>query len=199
MNLDTLTMPKTEAKQAFIEYRRAVQERHSTEDEQIMRGYKALAQGKQVIELHAAFQRAGQDAQGCPRLAIARADEDAIECRRYNDGRLWFSPRVSRWSSRMKGQRTRELTLPAGTLGVKDPSIGSSRSWDYAAMTPIIPPQFRPLHALSNYHLLWEAEWTRLAPRDPALLKHLGGTLYAVLAMWDLTPVERAVLGVTRN
>lgn len=30
---------------------------------------------------------------------------------------------------------------------------------------------------------------------DPALLKHIGGDLYAVLATWDLTELERSVLG----
>lgn len=32
------------------------------------------------------------------------------------------------------------------------------------------------------------------APVDPALLKHIGGDLYAVVATWDLTDLERAVL-----
>jgi len=50
----------------------------------------------------------------------------------------------------------------------------------------------------------FEADWKpvrdrRRAPGDPALLKHLGGPFYAVLATWDLTFVEQAVLGVTRN
>ena len=50
-------------------------------------------------------------------------------------------------------------------------------------------------------HLLWEPRWERRPrpPGDPALLKHLAGPLYAVLATWDLTPVEQAVLGVTRS
>ena len=37
-----------------------------------------------------------------------------------------------------------------------------------------------------------------MPPRDPALLRNITGTLYAVLAVWDLTEVERAVLGMTR-
>lgn len=35
----------------------------------------------------------------------------------------------------------------------------------------------------------------KLPPGDPLLLKHLAGTLYAVLAVWDLTELERAVFG----
>ena len=41
--------------------------------------------------------------------------------------------------------------------------------------------------------ILWEAEWETV-PRDPLLLRHLAGGLYAVMASWDLTPLERAVL-----
>lgn len=66
-----------------------------------------------------------------------------------------------------------------------------------AAIVPTIPPRLRPPHNLSGYHILWEAEWGQedvLPPGDPALLRHLGGDLYAVLAVWDLTPLERSVL-----
>jgi hypothetical protein len=84
----------------------------------------------------------------------------------------------------------------------------------YRAVVPPVPPHLRPMHTkgfaagsqwrqvrvqsdLSRYHVLWEAEWEldrTVPPGDPALLKHLGGTLYAVVAQWDLTPVEAAVL-----
>jgi hypothetical protein len=44
--------------------------------------------------------------------------------------------------------------------------------------------------------VLWEADWKvhPVPPGDPALLKHIGGDLYAVVAVWDLTPLEQAVL-----
>jgi hypothetical protein len=41
--------------------------------------------------------------------------------------------------------------------------------------------------------ILWEAEWQHV-PSDPLLLRHITGPLYAVLASWDLTELERAVL-----
>jgi len=33
-------------------------------------------------------------------------------------------------------------------------------------------------------------------PRDPALIRHIRGDLWAVLAVWDLTELERAVLAM---
>jgi hypothetical protein len=46
---------------------------------------------------------------------------------------------------------------------------------------------------LSNYHILWEADWED-APVDPILLKQIDGNFFAVIAQWDLTNVERMVL-----
>jgi hypothetical protein len=65
-------------------------------------------------------------------------------------------------------------------------------------MVPHIPPGLRPAHHLRNYHILWEAEWHPVAPpapRDPALLRRIAGDVFAVVAVWELTELERAVLG----
>jgi hypothetical protein len=70
------------------------------------------------------------------------------------------------------------------------------------AMVPHVPPALRPIHSLDGYATLFEVEeWAPdpTAPADPALLKHIGGDLYAVLAVWDLSELERSVLnGRTR-
>jgi hypothetical protein len=43
--------------------------------------------------------------------------------------------------------------------------------------------------------VLWEVEeWKRIPPVDPALIRHVRGDLWAVLATWDLTDLERYVL-----
>jgi len=46
----------------------------------------------------------------------------------------------------------------------------------------------------ADYFVLWEAVWQELPPTDPMLLRHPTGHLYAVLAVWDLTEIERAVM-----
>lgn len=61
-------------------------------------------------------------------------------------------------------------------------------------MVPSVPVWLRPEGHLSEYHILWEAEWEVAPPVDPILLKYVSGPMYAVIAQWDLTPVERAVL-----
>ena len=60
---------------------------------------------------------------------------------------------------------------------------------------PVIPVHLRPRRGLQNYHVLWEAEWERIPPRDPMLLRRIGrGDMSLVVAAWDLTEVERAAL-----
>lgn len=55
------------------------------------------------------------------------------------------------------------------------------------------------LYAYANEVEPFEVEDWQRTPQppgtDPALLKHVGGDLWAVLATWDLTPLEAAVLG----
>jgi hypothetical protein len=36
--------------------------------------------------------------------------------------------------------------------------------------------------------------WTWIAPEDPALIKHIRGDLWSVMAVWDLSELERLVL-----
>lgn len=190
MELQTITAPgdteqeqRQSARKAFLEYRAAVRERHNEEDAQIMRGYRALSQGKQLLHLTDTIRAGGLDKDGRPRLAIMRADQ------RW----CYFTTTWDGWTLTNDGQAWRSkhrdrFRFSNDVLPVKR-EIGDAK-----ALVPLIPPCHRPAIALSNFHILWEADWQRV-PRDPALLRHLGGDLYAVVAVWDLTEVERAVLG----
>lgn len=197
MDLATIEMPRAEARKLFLDYRRAVRERQNDEDAAIMRGYRALSQGMQVINIRDAFEAAGFDEKGLPRIALARADEKFLDCTKNWDARFAFHFPHSGWGHRCQ--------FAAGRCRSFGGIPGSPRAekwlWLHArAMVPNVPPALRPKAALSNYHLLFEAEWREIPrpPGDPALLKHIGGDLYAVLAVWDLTPLEQAVLSGRR-
>jgi len=184
-------MDKTESKRAFIEYRNAVRARHSNEDAEIMRGYKALAKGQQLINLPETIKagglelkaRRGQTPVMVPRLAAMRADQEWCYLVTQTNGAIEFN------AAERRNKKAERVRIHAGTFD----NLSWSRS-DFRALVPPIPPQFRPSIALSNFHVLWEAEWQKCAPKDPALLRHIGGDLYAVLAVWDLTELERSVL-----
>ena len=213
MKLQTIEMPVEEAKQAYLDYRRAVRAAKTaatnSEDAQIARCYKALSEERQIINIMDAFARAGEDKDGLPRLAITRADSQRILL-----ARNWGAGSCDMYPAELGGyyqNRPYEGQVFQFTSLSERESPFRRPSWDrkttvavnrFTALVPNIPPRLRPPHDLKNYHLLWEAKWDierPRSPRDPALLKHLGGPLYAVLATWDLTPVEQAVLGVTRS
>lgn len=227
MELQTITMDRNEARQRFLEYRRALREaRHDelrAEDEQIMRAYREAAKGAQLIRLNDVLKAGGVQTTEVaetqwnadrrrtertgrmlvaqlPKLAVARADVTEVFCRgigmsgsvRFDYDRQWRPDHHTR----------HRFDVASGTFDV--PALAAGR-WpqEMVAMAPTIPPALRPKHHLRNYHLLWEAEWKKPSrpapPVDPALLQHVGGDLYAVLAVWDLTPLERAVLAGTRS
>jgi len=224
MELATITMERPKARKAFLDYRRAVRARHDDEDAEIMRGYRALSQGHQLLHLSETISAGGFRTMSyvrwgpndevvnlLPRLAIVRADARfCLTAGIERDGSVRFQNRL-RLSPRNRkdvvdtapGTFSTERFTDAARFVDEGPPVSASRlgQWDnsaWRAMAPIVPPALRPQHALSGYHVLFEAEWSRHsppAPVDPALLKHIGGELYAVVCMWELTELERAVLG----
>lgn len=188
MELATINIPRHQARAAYREYKAALKQQHSTEDEMMMRAYKAIARGEKVLNIVAAFQAAGLDEYGRPKLAIARADAQ----------RIHFSPAwrsgvfsINMWH-RVNESKSNYVRLPEGCYTSE---VIKNR---ITAIVPSVPPQYRPHGKLSGYHLLWEPDWKE-PPKDPILLKQLSGYLFAVLAVWDLTDVERAVLAMTRR
>ncbi len=206
MDLNTITMEPEAAEKAFREYRGAFMAERNRIDGELMRGYKALADGKTLISLTEAIQTGGVDEMGRPNLAIARADEAQIQQERGRNGLVRYGPDF--WGRTTSVDRIFEF--PEGTLPVVTPEQDAQQTsgpypqklWDirWTATLPFIPPQYRPPHALVNYHLLWEAEWRRAGGsqrKDPILLKRIGGDVFAVVAAWDLSSLEQLVL--TRN
>ncbi len=190
MNVPTMTMPIDEAKAAFRQYREAVRENPNSIDQAIMIGYRALAKGKMIVDLFEAILAGGVNDLGLPMLAAARANWKWVELTRRFRGPFDFEFR--KWPEDRAGRRA-VIEIPNGTFPVVPQQRRAPR-----AMVPLIPPQIRPAEGqLGEYTLLWEADW-QFAPTDPMLLKHLSGSLYAVLAVWDLTPLERSVLGAAR-
>jgi len=200
MNVTPITMTKADATKAFTEYQAAVRADRpnvrkvwKTEDVALMQAYKHLARGTTVLDLQAAMTQAGSKLfDGCPVplpcLAIVNSDAPLCWLRLTSAGAARFS------AEQYTRARRRSVRFPDGTF----PALSHQDFWRYlehSTLTPIIPPALRPKHDLANYKTLWEVEaWKAEPPKDPMLLKPLSGMLYAVLATWDLTEMERAVL-----
>jgi hypothetical protein len=199
-----------DARKAYLEYKRAVlsavKPEEKKEYEGLWRGYKAIAAGQQVLDLGQTMQAAGvQDDTLYPKLAICRADARKCYVEMARDGSAVFVDEARRFN-----HRTRRVKLPTGTFASFNTrwseNSGTVRynpsghlektGWrnEATALVPIVPPHLHPRGALANYDILWDAVWAPAPPKDPLLLRHLAGSLYAIVAHWDLTPLEQAVL-----
>lgn len=201
MNLDTLVLDPEDAVERVKEYEAQLAEERSVEDEAVLAGYRAAARGLPVISLRAAFETAGRfdlvsrpgevvPGAGLPRLAIVRADATACHVSSNWGSTAWI------FGDSADAVRAHRGAL-VGRHAVQVPAeIGNRWINGGRTIVPTIPPRHRPnRRRLHRFHILWEVEsWTPEPPVDPALLRHIRGDLWSVQAVWDLTPLERAVL-----
>jgi len=180
MKFSNLGMTKAQAWNAYREYRSAIGKSGDQRDRAVMAGYRALTKGNLVIDLVQVMKEAGTFENGLPRLAIVRADHQTCFCWRGVNGSATFNN--EKWSN------FKCISIPIDTFERRKEVVEGN------AIVPLIPPKYRPSPSMiKNYFILWEAHWKEV-PKDPALLKYLAGNLYAVVAMWNLTPIEQAVL-----
>lgn len=198
MNLSTIEMTREEAEAALEEWGAAVKSQKCTaEDEAIAEGYKALARGHKLIALRDTIAAGGEDELNRPHLAVAPAVATTVYLRRTRAGSVGFSvsdrARADAWDW--------DLPVAPGRILMRSVLPEMGWNWDlerfgWKAMVPVVPPRFRT-RGWKSCHVLFEAEWakhTPPAPIDPALIRHLRGDLWLVRGLWDLTPLERAVL-----
>lgn len=204
MQVATLT-GRGNARTEYLRYRKSVRERKKNlktdddrrlfkEDDALRRAYLELARGHKVIDLVETMRQAGCFAiDHMPKLAIARADQTRVTCHRARWGSqpTTFGP-TTRSGRIGRGDRSLYFNFAEGVFpnlpeGLKNDVIRT-------AMVPSIPISLRPAHQLRRYHILFEAVWQPVPPVDPMLLRRLSANLFAVVAVWDLTDLERAVL-----
>ena len=166
----------------------------ATEDDlAIMKAYKAIAKGEVIIQAHESIRQAGYNEKGEPNLAIVRANQKVVQAN------------VARFQNNEKSQVTFYEPDAWGRdnyrASLRRHVVENMGAWrgdiprysDLRAVVPSIPLDMRPKRGLHLYHILWEADWSRV-PVDPMLIRKLAGDLWLVCAAWDLTDVERAVL-----
>lgn len=178
MRVEKLVIDREAAREAWRRYQ-AHKAWSKPHDAEIAAIYKRIGQGHQVIRALESIRTAGVNEKGLPRLAICAAH--MTEC--------FFSASSNRatFGKRYPNSRDRLEVVRMDWPGVPD-------HWSATATVPLIPLHLRPKRGLQNYHILWEAEWTKTYPVDPYLLRRFGGDAWLVVAAWELTDIERAVM-----
>jgi hypothetical protein len=182
MNVEKLVMDKEQARDLYRDYQKHRADM-TVNDRAIAAIYKRIAAGKLVVRALASITAAGLNAEGLPKLAIMRADRPRVVCTPHT-GQVHF--RTPGW------ERAKDLNFRVPLPGMSNVTPNAE------AHVPLIPVHLRPRKAIHKYHVLWEAEWRRY-PVDPYLLRRFGADAWLVVAAWELTAVERAVMSTRLN
>lgn len=177
---------------------KADRSRLEREDEELMTAYKALAHGQQIINLPQVIRAAGvQEKTSLPALAIGRATWKDCFFQIQNGRGLYSEESFVRYredrDSSTKVVRLAGSVFPAETTDLAWRQTNGLPRYPVKALVPSIPPHLRP-SKLENYFILWDAVWRQSPPVDPLLLKRLSRDIFAIVAQWDLTPLERSIL-----
>lgn len=187
MDVRQIAIDKHRARELYQKYK-THQHYETDQDREIKRTYQLIAQGKIIIQALDAVRQAGVDERDLPKLALSRATAKTCEVRMEPNGSaMMFDPERPNpdWDKRVKDV----LRWPARTFVARERRVRARGA------LPIIPIHLRPKRGLASYHILWEAEWSNIAPVDPYLLRRIGkADLWLVCAAWDLTDVERAAM-----
>jgi len=192
----TFDIPKHRAREEYLKYLAACKQSPTADLVLIKKIYRELSLGSRVINVDEAIGDAGPNAEGLPLLAIARADQKF--CRLKGHWTPRNGSRIAFGDTDGNGEFLRPRIVPERALSQQFTS-SPMQFKPQRAMVPMIPPNIRPAGNLSKYWILFEAEWKPIPPMDPLLLRPIGGPFFVVLAHWNLTEVERAVLGAFRQ
>jgi hypothetical protein len=189
MHIETLAEVKENAHAKWREYLQAAKETKDPLYFDLKRMYWQIKKGKILIDIAKIIKAGGVIKPGYPHLAICRAEGKKVRCDYFTDGTVQFKDDLSSW-------KDKDAVVHIKTAL---PSITFNQAWrgshSLEAPVPMIPPKLRPKILGKEHFILWEVEaWEMLPPTDPYLLRRITKTVFAVLAQWDLTPLERAAM-----
>jgi len=209
MEADVITVTREKAEKELADLKQLFKTHGHLKDDKtyrdLQRAYGHMKHGGKIIDVHKAIVNAGLNDKGHPKIAIVRADAKICYLTKYTNRMSIFSGQPPpRWGYYEARKCYGEIALPQGAFEWLDKNGKKARyTSDIAGnqiktIVPLIPPAIlidKVRYALKNYYLLWEVEsWDLMPPIDPMLLKRLNDTLFCVLATWDLTELERAII-----
>lgn len=203
VKLEMMKLAKSKARKEYEAYAEAIRAKRKEGYLQDMKKmYYHLAHGRKVLDIYAVMQKHGLNSKGQPKLAICRADAKTCTFEYIGsdlDGRGTFSQLSSSWRADWKrvalAPHTFKYNLRWGRWDAEGRNFISPPTILRTAV-PIVPARLLPKGSLHNYYVLWEVDkWiANRPPSDPILLKRISANLFAVLAVWDLTPLEKAIV-----
>lgn len=204
MNAPTVEITKEKAKEIYGEYLEIVKTRKEKYLLDLKQVYYHLSQGNKVLDIYEVFKKAGVSKDGDPKLAIVRADAKKCVFHKRELGAGGFNEAISLQDQTVA--KRFDVELPTNTFPEwktemfkeewQDEEHVKIARQNIQTKTTICPAHLLPNGKLDNYYLLWEVEEWDVVPvaKDPFLLKRINSNAFIVLAEWDLTEVEQAVI-----
>jgi hypothetical protein len=205
LKVEQIVIPKKKAEEEYEAYKQELRYGKTQFNKDMLSLYAHMKHGGKVIDLWEAMKLGGLNKDGDPKLAITNADAKRV---RFNKEYTWqnnvmvadggiFYPLGDAFDS-WRRRNNQKIRIPKEFFPewAKD-AKGSIIRQQIETTVPIVPAKIlNPLrsHKLENYHILWEVEDWKLIPKDPMLLKRITPNMFCVLATWDLTELERAVI-----
>lgn len=163
----------------------------SAQEKAVMAAHDALSQDRVLVDVAQTI-KAHTSAGDWPKITVGHLTDKFVWCRHFRNGQYELR------NGRRGGHVFHEYHGDT-------PYSHMEHAWlQRRADVPKLPPELERTvdKSRSDLVLLWEPEWVAEEhapiPRpvlDPALLEHVSGSLYAVVAVWDLSPIEAAALG----
>lgn len=209
MNVNLLAIPKRQAEKEYESYAQVLKQNRKEEYlEELKTLYRHLAKGKKIINIYDAFQKVGLIAeQNTPKLAIVQANAKMCYFEKREHGTGKFSKYPQEDYRTPKSEFYYDVLMPSQTYpewetGIfpdqwnKGLTVTRIKNRILETRVPIVPARLLPKAGLHNYHIIWEVDkWNvRKAPVDPILVKRVTKNMFVVLAVWDLSPIEQAII-----
>jgi len=212
MEIEQLAIPKKRAMEEYETYKEELRHAKTQFNEDMKSLYAHMRHGGKVLDLWESMKLAGLNDAGNPKLAIVQADSPRVKFERkleshyssekqqwipngVNNGGIFYRQKKNgRWSPNWEA----DIKIPSEFLDYPKKPEGTYESRQIETVTPMVPARIMNAmrsHKLENYHILWEVEkWAIVPPKDPVLLKKITPNMFCILAAWDLSPLERAVI-----
>lgn len=195
IHLEEISQAREIATIKWREYRQAIKNTNNDNYKDLAKAYNQLKNGRKLIDIAKVIQKGGVDKNTLhPKLAIAQAKSTEIRCEYSKNGSVNFINKNKRWE--WHPQKS-DVSL-INCLPIIPDSIFENQfehSFRLKAPVPLIPPSALPKKITNDYYILWEVDvWKKIPPTDPYLLKRITNNLFVVLAGWDLTEIEKAVM-----
>jgi len=208
MELEELVVERKAVEAELENIKQAIKEgyisKRTTLARDLMAVYGHLKHGGKIVDVYEAFHKAGLKEEH-PKFAIVSFD--ARWCYLYkkmNGGAIFSNENKGRWDVHaVKGNG--DVELPPDTYEWqreedKREIVGGTR---FKTVAPMVPPRVVNIASAKltpqHYHVIFEPEvWAKSKvprpPGDPILVKRLTPNIFGVVATWDLTKLERAVI-----